>query len=176
VFSRAWTVRRLLVGVLLIGSAPTLIAASDRHDQPDSVALWAALEDAGVTLESGLVACERHGRPVSARFDIADGDLQLIVWIETGDRLFQAAVDPNTAEIVWAEPIKASDDLADATAQKAAMDTAKISLRSAVQQILRDNKDARAVEVTPELKDGHASALVTVLANGKFRKVSIWLD
>src|SRR5262249_24544695 len=124
----------LLVGALLVAFAPTLMAASHRDDQPDPVALWAALEDADVTLERGLSIGEERSHPVSAKFDISDGDLQLIVWIATMDGFLQVVIDPNTAAIVLAEPIIASDDLADATAQKAATDKAGISLRSAVQQ------------------------------------------
>ncbi len=166
----------LLVAALLVTLAPTLPAASDRDDQPDPVALWAALEDAGVTLERGLSVGGERGHPVSARFDIADGELQLVVWIATIDGFLQVLVDPNTAAIVWAGPINASDDLADAMAQKAATDKAGISLTLAIQQALRDNRNARAVEITPELKDGHAFAVITLLVNGKFIKVARWLE
>ena len=171
-----WIARLLFVGALLVALTPTLCAATDRDDHPDPVALWAAVQDAGITLESGLAVVEQRGRPVSANFDIADGDLQLVIWIETIDGLRQVVVDPNTAAIVRAEPINASDDLADAIAQKAAMDKARISLRSAVQQALRDNVDARVLEARPELKEGHAIAVTTLLVNGRFRRVSKWLE
>ena len=160
----------------LLAVALILMAASDRDDQPDPVALWAALEDATVTLESGLIVGEQRGHPVSAKFDIADGDLQLTVWIATVDSLLQVVVDPNTAAVARSEPINASDDLADAIAQRAAVERARVSLLSAVQQALRDNRGARAVNVMPELKDGHPIAVITLLVNGKFRKVSRWLE
>lgn len=164
----------LLVGTLL-ATAP-LAAANDRDDQPDQVALWAALDDSGVTLEAGLIVGQQRGKPVSAKFDIADGDLELMISIATRDGLSHLLIDPNTASIVWSESISASDDLADATAQKAVIDRAKVSLLAAVQDALRDNKGARAVDVTPELHDGHPVAVITLLANGKFTKVSKWLE
>jgi hypothetical protein len=169
----AWLTRRLLLGALL---ATTSAAASDRDDEPDPVAFSAALEDARVTLEAGLFASEQRGKPVSAKFDIADGDLQLTVCIATIGGLQQVVVDPNTATIVWSEPITEPDDLADATAQKIAIERAGTSLLSAVTQVLRDNKEGRAVDVTPVLQDGHPVAVVTLLVNGKFIKVSRWLE
>jgi hypothetical protein len=162
--------------VVFITAGATPAAAGDRDEQPDPVALWAALEDAGTALEAGLIAAEQRGRPVSARFDMEDGDLELVVDIATDDGLYQMAVDPNIAAVLWAERISSSDDLADATAQKAAIERAKLSLLSVVQQTLREHQVARAVDVTPELRDGHPVAVITLLANGKFAKVSRWLE
>jgi hypothetical protein len=99
-----------------------------------------------------------------------------MVDIATDDGLYQVVVDPNTAAILSSERISAPDDLADATAQKAAIERAQLSLLSVVQQALRGNQGARAIDVTPELRDGHPVAVITLLANGKFAKVSRWLE
>jgi hypothetical protein len=163
--------RFLFLGGLLI-AAPVFGKASERDEKPDPVALWAALEDAKTLLESGLVASEPRGMPLSARFDLEDGDLQLIVYLATNDGFAQAIVDTNTGVVRWSEPISAVDDLADASAQKAAIDRSKLSLLSIVNQAVRDNQGARAVDVTPVLQEGHPLALITLLVNGRFVKVS----
>jgi hypothetical protein len=163
----------LLAGIV-IGSS--LATASDRDDKADPVVLWAALQDASTTLEAGLVAGAQRGQPVSARFDIADGDLLLIVYTAVDDSLAQVIVHPNSGAILWSEPITASDDLADAAAQKAAMKKAKVSLLAAVQQALGDNRGARAVAVTPELQNSHPIAVITLLDDKRFLTVSRWLE
>jgi hypothetical protein len=162
--------RFLFLGLLI--AAPVFGKASERDEQPDPVALWAALEDAKTLLESGLLASESRGMPLSARFDLEDGDLQLIVYLATNDGFAQAIVDTNTGVVRWSEPISAVDDLADASAQKAAIDRAKLSLLSVVKQAVRDSQGARAVDVTPLLQEGPPLVLITLLVNGRFMKVS----
>ena len=82
-------------------------------------ALAAAMKNATVTLQSGLKASEREGTPISAKFEIDDGKLQLSVYTMKGDTFTEVAADPNTGAIKEAETIKDADDLKAAAAQKA---------------------------------------------------------
>jgi hypothetical protein len=85
----------------------------------DSAALAAALNSATATLEGGLKASEREGIPISAKFEIEDGKLQLSVYTMNDDTFREVVADPATGAIKEAETIKDGDDLKAATAQKA---------------------------------------------------------
>ena len=92
----------------------------------DPAALAAAMKDATATLQGGLKASEREGTPISAKFEIGDGKLQLSVYTTKGDGFTEVVADPKTGTITEAETIKDADDLKAAAAQKAAMAKAKV--------------------------------------------------
>src|SRR5919205_513913 len=145
-FSRGQTMilhsfRSALLAVIVIG-LPVLACAAGQDEKPDPVALWSAVQDVTTTLEKGIVSSEPHGKPISAKFEIENGDLQLSVYTMTSDGFAEVLVDPKTAAVLKAEKIDDSEDLANAASQKAAMDKAKMSLRAAVEKALRDNSGA----------------------------------
>jgi hypothetical protein len=76
----------------------------------------------------GLKAGEREGTPISAKFEIDDGKLQLSVYTMKGDDFVEVVADPKTGAVTEVEKIKDADDLTEATAQKAAMAKAKLPL------------------------------------------------
>jgi hypothetical protein len=55
------------------------LSAMARAEGGDPAALAAALKGATATLQSGLKASERDGTPISGKFEIEDGKLQLSV-------------------------------------------------------------------------------------------------
>ena len=67
---------RLLALIVAVGfwSAALAPAWAEAGDQ---AALAAAMKDATATLQGGLKASEREGTPISAKFEIDDGKLQL---------------------------------------------------------------------------------------------------
>ena len=97
----------------------------------DPAALAAALKNTSATLQGGLKAGEAQGTPISAKFEIEDGKLQLSVYTMKGDTFTEVVADPNTGAIKEAETIKEADDLKEATAQNAAMAKAKVPLLNA---------------------------------------------
>ncbi len=128
-----------------------------------------AVMSARVSLGRGLAVSARQGQPISGKFEMAEGELQLSVYTAKGGTFFEVIVDPNSGKVVQAEPITGSDDLAAAQSQSAAMAKAKVPLRAAVERALRGNAGFRAVSVTPSLKDGRAVADV-MLTNGETLK------
>src|SRR5713101_366374 len=113
---------RLALCVAAIGfwSAPAWAEAGE------SAALAAAMKDASATLQGGLKASEREGTPISAKFEIEDGKLQLSIYTMKGDAFMHEAfmevvADPQTGAIAKAEKITDADDLKAATSQSAAM-------------------------------------------------------
>ena len=67
-------------------------------------ALAAALKDATVSLEAGLRASEAEGKPISGKFEIEDGKLQLSVYTSKGGQFFEVIVDHKTGKITKVEP------------------------------------------------------------------------
>ena len=67
-------------------------------------ALAAALKDATVSLEAGLQASEAEGKPISGKFEIEDGKLQLSVYTAKGGQFFEVIVDHKTGKITKVEP------------------------------------------------------------------------
>jgi hypothetical protein len=141
---------------LVLGSwSPALCA------EQDDAALIKAVSSAKVTLQKGLTASQREGRPISAKFEMENGKLQLSVYTEKNGKFFET------------EPITEDDDLADAKSQSAAMANAKTSLKEAVDKTVGLNL---AVGVTPDIKDGHPVASISVAKGGKLQTVTQRLD
>ena len=153
---------------LVLGSwSPALCA------EQDDAALIKAVSSAKVTLQKGLTASQREGRPISAKFEMENGKLQLSVYTEKNGKFFEVIVDHMKGSIAKTEPITEGDDLADAKSQSAAMSNAKTSLKAAVDKTAGLNL---AVGVTPDIKDGHPVASVSVAKRGKLQTVTQRLD
>ena len=163
---------------LLVAAIGFLSAAMvpARAEGGDEAALAAAMKNATVTLQGGLKASEAQGTPISAKFEIEDGKLQLSVYTMKGDDFTEVVADPNTGAIAKAEKITDAGDLKEAAQQKAAMAQAKVPLLTATETAVKANAGSRAVSIVPELKDGQATAEVTLLQGTAFTKVTEKLD
>src|SRR5215469_12620147 len=131
--------RAVLWGLLFAAIGFCGIAAPALAETNDPAALAAALKDARATLQGGLKAAEREGTPISAKFEIEDGKLQLSVYTMKGDGFTEVVADANTGAIKEAETIKEADDLKEATEQKAAMAKAKVPLLTAAETAVKAN-------------------------------------
>ena len=142
----------------------------------DEAALAAAMKNASATLQGGVKASEAQGTPISAKFEIEDGKLRLSVYTMKGSDFIEVVADPNTGAIAKAEKITDSDDLKAASSQKAAMARAKVPLLAAAETAVKANTGSLAVSIFPELKNGQATAEVTLLQGTTFKKVTEKLD
>jgi hypothetical protein len=142
----------------------------------DPAALAAAVNDTTATLQGGLKASEREGTPISAKFEIADGKLQLSVYTMKGNDFMEVVADPKTGASAEAEKITDAEDLKVATSQKAAMAKAKVPLLAATETAVKANPGFVAVSVFPDLKNGQATAEVTLLQGTTLKKVTEKLD
>jgi hypothetical protein len=168
------TAVRFALGLFLLGLwnfAPRLAWAED-----DTAALAAALKDTTATLQGGLKASEREGTPISAKFEIEHGKVQLSVYTMKGDGFTEVVADPKTGAVAEAEKITDAEDLKAATGQKAAMAKAKVSLLTATGNAVKANAGLRAISVYPQLQNGHAVAEVTLLRGSTLKKVTEQLD
>ena len=129
-----------------------------------------------VTLQDGLKASEREGKPLSGKFEIEHDALQLSVYTLKGDDFIEVVADPKTGAIAKAEKITDADDLKAAAAQKAAMAKATVSLLAATDAAAKANAGLRTVSIYPQLQNGHAVAEVTLLQGTTLKKVMEKLD
>jgi hypothetical protein len=143
-----------------------------RAAESSDVALAAALKSVPTTLEQGLKTSEKTGEPISAKFEIEEGKLQLSIYTSTGDGFTEVLVAPDSGSVMKSEKITDEGDLKAAAAQKAAMEKAKMPLLAATKKAVDANAGARAVSIYPELKDGQPVAAITLVNDGKFTKVS----
>ena len=106
-----------------------------------------ALKDAKIPLERGLTASAKEGKPISAKYEVEDGKLQLSVYTMKGTNFSEVIVDHKTGKIAKAEPITKGDDLSHAKEQSEAMAKAKRSLGAAASEAVKENQGNLLEEV-----------------------------
>src|SRR5262245_23178900 len=171
--------RRMMTIAIAVLAACSFAAStgwSQTTADKEHMELAKALNDAKITLERGLAASAREGKPISAKYEVEHGKLQLSVYTMKGGAFSEVIVDHVTGTIVKTEPITQGDDLVHAKAQGAAMAKASRSLDAAAAEAVRDNAGYRVVSVMPELKDGHPVAEVTLVKGMEWKTVPEKLD
>jgi hypothetical protein len=142
----------------------------------DPVALAKALQDATVPLQQGLTASEREGKPISGKYELEDGALQLSVYTEKDGKFTEVIVDHKSGAVKKAEAITDADDLKNANEQNTAMKAAKISLSSATMQAVTANAGYNAVKAVPTTKNGHPVADISLIKGETVKEVEQKLD
>jgi hypothetical protein len=165
----------MLMAILsLVAFSSSFVLAADEHEEQQ--ALIKVIGSAKVTLQQGLAAAEARGQPISGKFEVDDGKLQLSVYTSKDGKFFEVLVDYATDSVTKSEPITEGDDLADAKAQSAAMAKAKTTLKAAVDKALGQSPGFRAISVTPDIKDGRPVAAVVLLKGEEFKTVQASLE
>ncbi len=146
------------------------------HDDEGRAELAQALTAANISLQQGVTASAKEGKPISAKYEVDHGQLQLSVYTMKGGKFSEIIVDHKTGKVAKAEPISTGDDLTAAEAQSKAMAKAKRSLETAAAEAVTENKGFRAVSVMPSLKDGHPVADIGLVKGTEWKTVSKKLD
>ena len=162
----------ITLGWLLSGQP----AWAQKDEAKEHAELAKALSAAKVSLQAGLSAGATAGTPISAKYEVEDGKLQLSVYTKKSSGFSEVIVDHTTGKVAKTEAITSGDDLTAAKAQSEAMVKAKRSLRTATDQAAKENKGYRVVSVMPSLKDAHPVAEVTLVKGTEFKTVSEKLD
>lgn len=149
---------------------------AQKYENKETAELAKAVKGVNVSLEKGLLVGQREGKPISAKFEIEEGKVQLSIYTAKGDRFSEVIVDHMTGKVAKVEPITGGEDLTAARAESGAMAKAKRSLRAAVEDAVKTNKGYRPISVTPTLKNGHPVADVTLVRGEEFKRVSEKLD
>ena len=163
----------IMVALGLAALTVSYVARSQEHDQQ---ALIKAMGDAKVSLQQGLTASQREGQPISAKFEMEDGKLQLSIYTEKGGKFSEVIVDHNNGSVAKSETITDADDLTHAKSQSAAMAKAKTQLKDAVDKAMGKAAGARAVSATAEMKGGRSVASIELLRGGQIQNVTEELD
>jgi len=149
---------------------------AEKYKGKEGADLANALQGTKLSLRNGLSASEREGKPISGKFELEDGKLQLSVYTEKGGKFSEVLVDLKSGKVVKVEPIVSGEDLTAAKAQGEAMAKAKLSLRAAIGKVVKADKGFRAVSISPALKDGHPVADITLVKGTEYKAVSEKLD
>ena len=149
---------------------PVAAAMNDK----DKTELAPAVSGAHVTLEQGLVASKKNGKPISGKFEIENGKPQLSVYtVKDGTKYTEVIVDQTSGEITKSEPITGGDDLTDAKKQNDGLFRATRELSEAIKEAKRDNPGYRAVSVSAEMKDGHSMANIVLVKDNDWKTAVI---
>jgi len=162
--------------MLFAAMAAALVYTASAHAEGDAAALAGQMKGVKVSLEKGLTAAAAKGKPISGKFELENGKLQLSVYTAKGSGYSEVIVNHRTGKVAKAEAITGGDDLTAAKAQAEAMGGAKSSLKAAVQKAVKANKGYRAVSATPSMKDGHPTAEVGLLKDSETKTVTEPLD
>jgi hypothetical protein len=179
------TRRKLLLmtaGATVLGLA-ALVGFADHNaifagddENKGQEALIKTLGAAKISLQQGLAASAQEGQPISAKFEVDEGKLQLSVYTAKDGKFSELLVDYVNGKVTKAVPITEGDDLAAAKSQSAALATAKTSLKEAVDKAAAQSASARVVSAVPSLKDGHPVASIVLLDGERFKTVQQRLD
>jgi hypothetical protein len=121
-----------------------------------------------INLQQGLAASEQQGQPISAKFEVDEGKLQLSVYTAKDGKFSEVLVDYTNGKVMMAEPITEGDDLAAAKLQSAAMAKAKTTLKEAVDKAVTQSGNARVISAVPT-KDGRPVVSIAFLDGEKMK-------
>ena len=169
----------VIVSTLL--ATGTSVAPAETSSVAGRESLLRALQGAWLPLEGGLVVGEREGTPLSAKYEVDDGAVQLSVYtskngISSGEGFMEVIVDYDAGIVVKAAPITDDRDLVAARAQKAAMDRATRPLAAVTADAVKTHSGYRAVSATPRLEAGRPVAEVTLVRGDEWKVVIEPLD
>ena len=156
-----------VAAVALLGGPP---ARAEEGMNP--AVLAKALLQASLPLEKAMKVSEREGKPISGKYEIEHGTLQLSIYTQKGDRFSELIVDHRSGAVARDEWITDGEDMKAAQGQAAAMAKARTSLDVATEHAVKANAGYRAVSVTPKLKGDSPVAVVTLMKGEDVKKVS----
>jgi hypothetical protein len=168
--------RLILAAGAFVLSASLFAPARAADEAQERAELAKALTGAKVTLHSGLQTSASQGKAISAKFEVEDGKLQLSIYTLKRESFSEVVINPTSGKVDKAEAITDKEDLEHATAQKAAMDKAKMTLLAAADKAVKSNSGYRAVSIVPQIKEGHPVVDVTLVHGKVFKTVTEQLD
>src|SRR5438067_13520632 len=83
---------------------------AQKYDDPEHAELTKALKDVKFSLQKGLSASAREGRPISAKYELEHDKLQLSVYTMKGATPYEVIVDHTTGKVAKVDPITSAED------------------------------------------------------------------
>ena len=149
---------------------------AEESGEKEHAELAKALSSAKVSLGAGLTASANSGKPISAKFELEDGKLQLSVYTEKDGKFSEVVVDHQSGKVAKSEAITEGEDLAAAKTQSAAMAKAKGALNDAITKAVAEHNGYRPVSVVPSLKNGRPIAEVELVKGDEWKTATEKLD
>ena len=160
---------RVLAAALTVGMLGT---TSSFANESSAAAVSKFMTTAKLSLQEGLKAAETQGQPISGKYEVDEGHLQLSVYTAKDGKFSEVVVDQNTGKVSKNEAITEGNDLANAQKQMEVYSQSKTSLRNAVAQAESTFPGYRAVSVTPALSKGRPVAVVLLLQGNQLRSIA----
>jgi len=165
-----------ILGLVVAALASAYGARAEGYSEGERGELAKAVSAAKVSLGAGLSASEKEGTPISAKFELEGGKLQLSVYTEKNGKFSEVVVDHQSGKITKTEPITEGEDLSAAKAQGAAIGKAKSTLVEAVRKATADSGGYAAVSAVAKAAEGHPVAEVMLVKGQDWKTVTVKLD
>ena len=163
---------RALAAVLTVGVVGTTASVWSYANEASGAAVAKFMQTAKVSLQDGLKAAESQGQPISGKFEVNDGHVQLSVYTAKDGKFSEVLVDQDTGKVAKSEAITEGDDLAHAQKQMEVYSKSRTSLEAAVERAEMTYRGYRAVSVTPQLSKGTPVAVVSLVQGTQVRSVA----
>ena len=163
--------RRQLLLATIISLTTSLSCYRLYAEERNDPALFSLMGNAKVSLQDGLETATTEGQPISAKFEVDDGKLQLSVYTVKAGKFYEVIADHTTGKVSKTEEITEGEDLSAAKSQSEAMRKATTDLKTAASKSAAQIPGSRVVSITPSIKGGHAVASITLLDGPQFKTV-----
>ena len=163
---------KALAAILTVGVMGTTVSVWSSANEASGTAVVKYMRTAKVSLQQGLKAAESEGQPISAKFEVNEGQVQLAIYTAKDGKFSEVLVDQNTGKVAKSEAITEGNDFADAQKQMEAYSKSKTSLKNAVSQAELANPGYQAVSVTPRLSNGRPVAVISLVQGTQVRSVA----
>jgi len=167
-------------GLLIVAAATTTLIFTALSTSWADEEFWATvmreLPEASVSLDQALKTSEQEGEPISAEYDVEDGDLQISVYVKKGGHFGEVIIDPKSGTINTTKPLTAPKEVDEARTQSVALRKAKLPLTAALATAVDSNSGYRAVSIIPILGDDEAVAAITLMKGEAIKQVAQKLD
>jgi len=160
-----------LVAAIGFVSAAVNAEGGDQHHE-----LLKVLPAATVTLQQGLTAASAQGTPLSAKFEIDEGHLQLSVYTAKGSVYSEVVVDHVTGKIAKSAAISEAEDMMAAKSQFAAVAKGTKPLTTAIDKAEQTLAGYRAVSVVARNWQKHSVAVVELVKGKNFKLMTESLE
>jgi len=168
--------RKLNLLVAMAFGALGLSGVALAEDIKDPAAMAKAMTGATVKLDQGIIATKAQGTPISAKYELHEGALQLSVYTAKGADFMEVIVDNKTGAAKPGEKITDADDLKAAKSQNDAMGKAKMTLDQAAAKAGTDNAGYTVMSAIPSMQGTSPVADVQLMKGTEVKKVSVKLD
>jgi hypothetical protein len=163
---------KTLAAVLTAGVIGTAVSVVSFANEPSGAAVAKFMPTAKVSLQEGLRAAEAQGQPISGKFTVDEGQVQLHVYTAKDGKFSEVLVDQSTGKVAKSDEISDGNELAEAQRQMDAYSKSKISLQAAVSRAELAYPGYQAVSVTPMISKGRPVAIVSLLQGQQARSIA----